>query len=411
MPLEDMRARLAGFRAVFGRFEEFAVDGRRALLVLVKNPTGANEALRTVASAIESAPILLALNDRIADGKDVSWIWDVDFEGVVDRASHVICSGRRADDMALRVRYADVPPDRIHVVPGVDDAFDELIRADASRRPSARPAHLHRDARTPGDGATPRPASPVLGKRVMRSLRVVPLYPELLSIYADRGNVRVLDRRATWRGIDVDIAPVLLGDDVPADADIYLIGGGQDRDQVLVTDELQRQLPALQSAVADGAAILAVCGGYQLIGHRYLGHLGDEMRGIGLIDLETVAGDDRLIGNIVCESTVDGSRRLLVGFENHAGRTHLDPAVSPLATVIAGAGNNGVDGTEGAVAGRIIGTYVHGPLLPKNPWLADLILGWALDRQDETLPPLADDGFEARAAATAAGIARAERRH
>jgi lipid II isoglutaminyl synthase (glutamine-hydrolysing) len=243
-------------------------------------------------------------------------------------------------------------------------------------------------------------------------ITIVPVYPALLSIYADRGNVRVLEQRSAWRGIPVRIAPLGLGEALdPATSDVILIGGGQDRDQVLVAEHLARQVPAIRSAVADGAALLAVCGGYQLLGHRYRGHRGDEIRGTGLVDLETIAGDTRLIGNVLIEAEVDGQRRGVVGFENHAGRTWLGAGVRPLGRVIAGAGNNGVDGTEGCVAGRVIGSYIHGPLLPKNPWLADQILAWGLARRGATEPlaPL-DDALEDRAAAGARAIARDEGR-
>jgi CobQ-like glutamine amidotransferase family enzyme len=243
-------------------------------------------------------------------------------------------------------------------------------------------------------------------------ITIVPIYPELLSIYADRGNVRVLEQRARWRGLDVQVAPIGLGDPLdPSAADVILLGGGQDRDQLLVADALRGLTPAIRAALADGAALLAVCGGYQLLGHRYRGHQGDEMAGTGLVDLETVAGPTRLIGNILVTCTVNGLHRELVGFENHAGRTHLGPGLEPLGHVVAGAGNNGEDGTEGCIQGRIVGTYVHGPLLPKNPWLADQLIAWALDRRGQPgdLEPL-DDVLERRAAAGAAAIARAERR-
>jgi lipid II isoglutaminyl synthase (glutamine-hydrolysing) len=243
-------------------------------------------------------------------------------------------------------------------------------------------------------------------------IAIVPLYPELLSIYADRGNVRVLEQRARWRGLEPQVLPVRFGEQLDPDrADVILIGGGQDRDQVLVADELRRQVPAIREALAQGAALLAVCGGYQLLGHRYLGHQGDEIPGTGLVDLETLAGDTRIIGNVLVDCRFDGVQRSMVGFENHAGRTTLGPDVEPLGRVVAGGGNNGVDGTEGCRAGRIVGTYVHGPLLPKNGWLADALLAWALDRrgQPSQLAPL-DDELEALAAQRAAGIARAERR-
>jgi CobQ-like glutamine amidotransferase family enzyme len=239
-------------------------------------------------------------------------------------------------------------------------------------------------------------------------ITIVPVYPALLSIYADRGNVRVLQQRCAWRGIEHRVEPLALGDDLdPRRADVILLGGGQDRDQVLVADELIRQAPRLREALAEGACLLAVCGGYQLLGHRYHGHQGDDIPGTGLVDLETVAGSSRLIGNVLVDC---GDGRTMVGFENHAGRTWLGDGVAPLGRVIAGAGNNGEDRTEGCRAERILGTYVHGPLLPKNPWIADELLQHAVDRRGGgRLEPL-DDGLEAQTAEGAAAIARSERR-
>jgi len=239
-------------------------------------------------------------------------------------------------------------------------------------------------------------------------ITIVPVYPALLSIYADRGNVRVLQQRCAWRGIEHRVEPLALGDDLdPRRADVILLGGGQDRDQVLVAEELIRQAPRLREAVAEGACLLAVCGGYQLLGHRYHGHQGDDIPGTALVDLETVAGSSRLIGNVLVDC---GDGRTMVGFENHAGRTWLGDGVAPLGRVIAGAGNNGEDRTEGCRAERILGTYVHGPLLPKNPWIADELLQHALDRRGGgRLEPL-DDGLETQTAEGAAAIARSERR-
>ncbi len=240
------------------------------------------------------------------------------------------------------------------------------------------------------------------------TLRIVPLYPELLSIYADRGNVNVLQQRARWRGIDVAVAPVALGGHVdPRAADVILIGGGQDRDQALVADALIAQVPALRSAIADGVPVLAVCGGYQLLGHRYRDQSGHETPGTGLVDLETVAGPTRLIGNVLVEVELDGVVHPLVGFENHAGRTVLGPSVAPLGRVVAGGGNDGSGAFEGCRVDRIIGTYVHGPLLPKNPWLADRLLAWACEHRGlpTDLAPL-DDVLERRAADRAADLAR-----
>ena len=242
----------------------------------------------------------------------------------------------------------------------------------------------------------------------MSGITIGHLYPEHLNIYADRGNIAVLDRRCAWRGIPFEVVAVDVGDPLPR-ADLYYLGGGQDRDQMLIAGDLVRHAADLASAVADGAGVLAVCGGYQLLGHSYRGHQGAEMAGIGLVDLATEAGSTRMIGNIVLECELDaGDRRRLVGFENHAGRTTLGAGLTPLGRVLSGHGNNGSDGGEGVHAGGIIGTYVHGPLLPKNPWLADWLIRRALagGGSGEPLEPL-DDALELEAGRVAQAIAGA----
>jgi hypothetical protein len=240
----------------------------------------------------------------------------------------------------------------------------------------------------------------------MTDLRVCHLYPEHLNIYADRGNIAVLRARCEWRGIGFDVAGCGPGDPLP-DADLYYVGGGQDRDQLLVAADLGGRAGDLRQAIDAGAWLVAVCGGYQMLGHYYRGHQGDEMRGTGLVDLVTEAGQTRMIGNIAidCE-LVPGEPLTVVGFENHAGRTSLGEGVRPLGRVLHGHGNNGRDGGEGVRDGRIIGTYIHGPLLPKNPALADVLIGEALRRRhgDVALAPL-DDGLEHAAHDVAIAIA------
>ena len=235
-----------------------------------------------------------------------------------------------------------------------------------------------------------------------RRLRVCALYPDLMNIYADRGNLLTLQRRCTWRGIDYALSACGLGDELDPDgADLFYIGGGQDRDQTLCARDLAGPKRAALHAAADrGAVILAVCGGYQLLGDSY--QLGSEtLPGAGLVALETVRGDGpRLIGNVAIEVTLSpGDRRVLAGFENHGGRTTLRGADQPLGTVLRGHGNNGVDGGEGVRRGNVIGTYLHGPLLPKNAWFADWLIATALGPGD----PLAalDDRLEDAAHAEA----------
>lgn len=243
-------------------------------------------------------------------------------------------------------------------------------------------------------------------------VRIVPVYPELLSIYADRGNTRVLEQRLRWRGIPVEVAPLALGEDLdPSAADLIVIGGGQDRDQALVAEALIAQTPALRAALEDGVPLLAVCGGYQLLGHRYVDQSGRETRGTGLVDLETRAGRHRLIGNVIARVRLDDREHDMVGYENHAGRTELGTGVKALGRCVVGGGNDGLGVEEGCRVGRLIGTYVHGPLLPKNPWLADLLLAWACDHRGlaPELAPL-DDRIEAAAVDAAIDVARAEQK-
>lgn len=241
----------------------------------------------------------------------------------------------------------------------------------------------------------------------MTQLRLLALYPEQMNIYADRGNLLFLRKRCEWRGIDVVEASAGPGEEIdPGAHDLIYMGGGQDRDQRLVAEDLVRtKRDALAAALAGGAAMLAVCGGYQLLGHSY--QLGDEtIAGLGLVDLHTVRDDGpRLIGNIAIEADLGtgGGPRVLAGFENHGGRTYLGPEERPLGRVLHGHGNNGRDGTEGVRKGALIGTYMHGPLLPKNAWLADHLIAAALARRAGAPPELAplDDELERAAHATA----------
>ena len=232
-------------------------------------------------------------------------------------------------------------------------------------------------------------------------LRICHLYPDLLNLYGDRGNIMVLVQRARWRGFEAIVTDVGLADPLdPESADLIFIGGGEDRQQRIAAADLSAgKKKPLQDAVDDGAAVLAVCGGYQLIGHFYRPAAGEELPGAGLLDLWTEhpgPGAHRLIGNLVIE--VQGMAAPLVGFENHGGRTHLGPGARPLGRVVVGWGNNGADGWEGAVARRVYGTYLHGPLLPKNPAFADRLIHEALSRRHAgiELAPL-PDSVETRA--------------
>jgi CobQ-like glutamine amidotransferase family enzyme len=237
------------------------------------------------------------------------------------------------------------------------------------------------------------------------------LYPDLMNIYGDRGNILTLLQRAEWRGYEVRLLELGRGNNKGMDeVDVFFFGGGQDREQALVYEDLlEFKQPQLELAVAEGAQILAVCGGYQLLGHYYQTAGGERYDGIGLIDVRTEAGKKRFIGDVVVETDiVDLKPRTLVGFENHSGRTFLGPKAKPLGRVVIGNGNNGSDGHEGFIQGGVIGSYLHGSLLPKNPHLADHLIRGALKRRGvDELSPLDDS---AELAAHELILQRAQRR-
>ena len=238
-----------------------------------------------------------------------------------------------------------------------------------------------------------------------RPLRIVHLYPDALNLYGDGGNIASLSKRCAWRGIPARVDEVMMGEKLDlSDADIVLLGGGADRDQLAVARELGAQREKLASYVASGGVLLAICGGYQLLGHSYM--MGEKrVDGLGILDLETVAGDTRLIGNVAIDSPVCASP--IVGFENHAGRTLLGAGEKPLGrSLVEGTGNNGEDGGEGVLHDGVVGTYLHGPILPKNPGVTDWLISRALARRGEAveLAPL-DDELETAAHDVAMGIA------
>ncbi|MGZ6142731.1 MAG: type 1 glutamine amidotransferase [Myxococcales bacterium] len=225
------------------------------------------------------------------------------------------------------------------------------------------------------------------------------LYPDLMNIYGDRGNILTLLKRAEWRGFDARVIELGRGSHKEMEqVDVFFFGGGQDREQALVYEDLlEFKHEPLQRAVGDGALVLAVCGGYQLLGHYYQTGEGEKFPGIGLIDVRTEAGKKRFIGDVVVETDIaDLPTRTLVGFENHSGRTYLGAKARPLGKVRLGHGNNGSDGYEGCMQGGVIGTYLHGSLLPKNPQLADYLIRNALKRRGAgELSPLDDSAEQA----------------
>lgn len=220
----------------------------------------------------------------------------------------------------------------------------------------------------------------------MKTLRIAHLYSKLLNIYGDGGNILTLKRRAEWRGINVTIEEINVGDSI-SEHDIYFIGGGQDKQQIEVSNEIQRHKEFLTKECGRGAVFLGICGGYQLFGHYYQPFEGDKLKGISLLDAYTVAGNNRFIGNVTVE-TEFVTPNTLVGFENHSGLTYLQGDTKPLGQMVIGNGNNGKDKTEGARYKNVFGTYMHGSFLPKNVHFADYMIELALN---EKLAPIDDE--------------------
>ncbi|MCL4367774.1 MAG: glutamine amidotransferase [Actinobacteria bacterium] len=233
------------------------------------------------------------------------------------------------------------------------------------------------------------------------NITICHLYPDLMNIYGDRGNIISLTRRAEWAGLEVEMKRVDLRERPDfRDFDILFVGGGQDKEQSLIAQDLAEvKAASLIAAVEDGLALLAVCGGYQLLGKYFKTGSGTILQGIGVFDAWTVAGDKRCIGDVIVQSDIDGRSRTLVGFENHSGKTYLGEKVRPLGKVLFGFGNNGEDGYEGVAYRNAFGTYLHGSILPKNPWFTDLLIRRAVERRHgrtDFLQPV-DDSVENQA--------------
>ena len=410
---------LDAYEPASGRGKTFSLDGgRQAVSMLAKNPAGFNRMIAQV-RAEQGRYLALFLNDNDADGHDVSWIWDIDLERLRDLTDlRCVCvGGTRREDMAVRVKYAELGCP-IELIDGVEDALrfvDAGEKLHVIANYTAFPpvvAELERLCKLgtglnvqkkrdrSADGtvsatsagvswiAHEEPAIPALD----RPLRIVHLYPDALNLYGDGGNIASLSKRCAWRGIPCRVDQVLMGQELDlSDADVVLLGGGADRDQLAVCHELQGQREKLASYVADGGVLLAICGGYQLLGHYYM--MGEErVEGLHVLDIETTAGSTRLIGNVAIESPLCDAP--IVGFENHAGRTVLAAGEKPLGrALVAGTGNNGEDGGEGVLHDGVVGTYLHGPILPKNPGVTDWLLARALHRRGVNieLAPLPDD--------------------
>ena len=422
-----------------GRLQEFSVAGRRTLLNLAKNPTGFNQNIKIILQDEGPKAVAFFVNDKEGDGRDVSWLWDIDFEELAGQPGlRVFAGGIRKNDVQVRLKYAGLdaalvddasamfaqmdalPSDaRAYVIANytalppvhaelgrlAGEAPDAAGGAPSSPKspgdPSGSGAAQATDGAaasirlasqaTEGDRAPVDLSSPAQNENVPTAgadpapLMIAHLFPDLLNLYGDGGNVKVLERRARERGIPVEVLRVNHGEHVDlADVDLVFLGGGPDREQRLASEDLMRMRDDLHAYVEDDGVLLAICGGFQILGREWL--LGEEVvRGLGLVDMTTErapgGSGNRLIGNIALRSPL--AERVVVGYENHAGRTHLGAGVEAFGDVASstGHGNNDSDKRDGVRYKNVVGTYLHGPLLPKNPQVADALLARALERR------------------------------
>ena len=402
-----------------GRLQEYSLSGRRMLLNLAKNPTGFNQNLKIIEQDTSRKAVAFFINDKEADGHDISWLWDIDFEELSRQQGIVVFAGGiRARDMQVRLKYAGIDAQIVSdaneflaqvarlpkgmnayaianytALPAVKAALDAAEAADAGRAaaPAKAPERAGKDVDSSAPSAAPAPAAnaPVAASSLPERddepcVVIAHMFPDLLNLYGDGGNVRILADRLERRGIPVAVKRVEHGQSIDlSEVDLVFLGGGPDREQKLATSELMRMKDDLRAFVESDGALLAICGGYQILGKTWL--LGDEeVPGLGIIGVETRrpgTSADRLIDNIALSSPL--ATHPVVGYENHAGRTYLLDGAEPFGAVVSatGHGNNDADAADGARYRKVIGTYLHGPLLSKNPEIADWLLAAAIARR------------------------------
>lgn len=426
LDINTVQEAISAFDPKNGRLQAFDFNGRQVLCNLAKNPTGFNQNLRIVTSDHAPKAVAFFINDETADGHDVSWLWDIDFEELSQAAgSHIFCGGTRAHDMQVRLKYANITSEvvadadellnRIAQLPAHLDAY---IIANYTSLPGVRAAlNAHAkpisaaeraqhvtphtlEATTAGEKHDPAQAA---GPHV----RIAHLYPELLNLYGDGGNVRILEQRLAWRNIPYETTRISAGDAVNLeDFDLIMMGGSPDLEQKRASAYLVKLRDELAAYIENGGPALAVCGSYQMLGHEWLLN-GESVPGLGILDMVTRrpgTSADRLTDNIVISSPA--FTQPIIGFENHAGRTYLANELTPFGNIVGsvGVGNNEDDKADGVIYKNLIGTYLHGPLLSKNPEVADWLLERALTHMarrthtDKFALDLLDDSEERAAA-------------
>ena len=402
---EALQRGIDAFDPKNGRLQMFDVAGRRTLLNLAKNPTGFNQNIKIILQDEGPKAVAFFVNDKEGDGRDVSWLWDIDFEELAAQPGlRVYAGGIRRNDLQVRLKYAGLNARLIDDAPAMFSQLANVpagvnaylianytalppVHADLGRLAAEGVAAVDGSlavADGGGDADAPAENAPVAVEG-QPPLVIAHLFPDLLNLYGDGGNVSVLAQRARRRGIPVEVVRVNHGEKVDlSGVDLVFLGGGPDREQRLASQDLMRMRDDLRAYVEDDGVLLAICGGFQVLGRAWL--LGDEaVEGLGIVDMTTERAEggsgNRLIGDVALR--VPGIERPVVGYENHAGRTHLGKGVRAFGDVVSstGSGNNGQDKCDGVSYRNVVGTYLHGPLLPKNPQVADDLLARALERR------------------------------
>lgn len=401
VPTANLQRTIDSFNPDNGRLQRVEVGGRKVLLNLAKNPVGFNQNLKLIQASEGRKAAAFFVNDMEGDGHDISWLWDIDFEELAT-IPDLVCfaGGMRKNDLQVRMKYAGIDAQLVEggaqvveACSSLPDDYQVFLIANYTALPGVREevVNLAAQGAPASEQATGTPPAVSVGNTAAPDapfadqdspVRIVCLYPELLNLYGDAGNAKVLLKRCLWRGISAQIVAVPNGQAADlSQADIVFIGGGPDREQELAFAQLLAMKDGLKAYVEDGGVLLAICGGYQMLGQEWL--LGGQARqGLHLVDVSTKDSDgERLLGNIMVDSPL--AEHPVVGFENHAGRTFLGMGVQPFGRVAnaSGNGNNDTDKQDGVCYKNLLASYLHGPLLGKNPEVADYLIAKALERK------------------------------